>query len=143
MWRESAIISFDSNGGNGSMQPVEMFKGSVDLPSCEIGAPNGKMFKGWALTADGSIIPNNDFDLTENITLYAVWETYYTVSIGTEGDTDYIYDKVFGGEMILPECTLTYPDGYTFGGWSKTEGGEAITLTELPFLKILHFIPCG
>ena len=101
------------------------------------------MFKGWALTADGSIIPNNDFDLTENITLYAVWETYYTVSIGTEGDTDYIYDKVFGGEMILPECTLTYPDGYTFGGWSKTEGGEAITLTELPFLKILHFIPCG
>ncbi len=66
-------ITFDANGGTGVMSAVGGISGSYTLPDCTFNAPAGKQFMGWATSAGGEIITS--LDATENVTLYAIWET--------------------------------------------------------------------
>ncbi len=53
----SAIISFDPNGGEGSMEPVEVDSGqSFELPECTFTPPEGKVFSSWSLGMPGSVV---------------------------------------------------------------------------------------
>ena len=54
------------------MAPKADLTGEYTLPSNEFTAPSGKQFKGWSLTADGAIVTK--VDMTENKTVYAIWE---------------------------------------------------------------------
>ena len=69
-------VSFDSNGGSGEMEAVTIeydngFRFSI--PEVQFTAPEGKEFKGWALSADGDIITDEQISMTTDVTLYAVW----------------------------------------------------------------------
>ena len=70
---ELYTISFEANNGTGTMQPVQ-YAGTYTLPANGFTAPQGKQFKGWALTSDGDVIATATIVVTADTTLYAIWE---------------------------------------------------------------------
>ena len=66
-------ITFNANGGTGEMTATE-YVGAYTLPANEFTAPTGKQFKGWATSANGEVINETTYNVTEPVTLYAVWE---------------------------------------------------------------------
>ena len=72
-WTENKYtLTFNANGGSGTMEPIADLTGEHTLPANEFTAPTGKKFKGWSLTADGTIVTK--VDMTENRTVYAIWK---------------------------------------------------------------------
>ena len=66
-------ISFNANGGSGSMSSVSMEAGEYTLPSCTFTAPSGKEFKCWKV--NGEIMSVGDkITISSNITITAVWK---------------------------------------------------------------------
>ena len=76
IWEDIPVVTytltFDANGGTGSMTPKTGLTGEYTLPANKFTAPSGKQFKGWSLTTDGALITK--VDMTENKTVYAIWE---------------------------------------------------------------------
>ena len=63
-------ISFNANGGAGSMGPVTVIKNSTYmLPACTLVAPLGKTFDKWDAGPVGTLITVNG-----NLTLKAIWK---------------------------------------------------------------------
>ena len=75
-------ISFDANGGSGSMTAGTVVPGSYTLPECGFTEPQGQHFAGWATSDDGAVITDTTITVTGNTTLYAVWEDDASVSNG-------------------------------------------------------------
>ena len=76
-------VSFDANGGTGTMADVTGVSGEYTLPANGFTAPDGKHFKCWSV--DGSEKAAGDkITVTANTTVTAVWEdspvVTYTVS---------------------------------------------------------------
>ena len=109
-------VSFNANGGSGSMNPVQ-FAGEYTLPACGFTAPTGKQFKGWATSANGSIIEGTTYNVTANVEFFAIWEnipvTNYTIN-ATAGANGTISPS---GEVTVAEgedktFTITANSGY-------------------------------
>ena len=67
-------ITFNANGGTGSMDGTQ-YVGAYTLPTyTDFEAPAGKQFKGWSLTADGAVIEGTTYNVTEEVELFAIWE---------------------------------------------------------------------
>ena len=66
-------ITFNANTGSGTMESVE-YVGAYTLPTCAFTAPDGKQFKGWSTSANGEVINETTYNVTEPVTLYAIWE---------------------------------------------------------------------
>ena len=136
-WTENKYtLTFDANGGSGTMTPVTDLTGEYTLPANEFTAPSGKQFKGWSLTADGAIVTK--VDMTENRTVYAIWENIpvvtYTVSFAANGGTGTMADVTgISGEYTLPANGFTAPAGKQFKAWSvggvEKAVGDKITVT--------------
>lgn len=69
-------VSFDANGGNGTMSELLLTSSNYTLPECTFTPPADYGFLGWSYSADGEVINTPTITLTENITLYAKWATY-------------------------------------------------------------------
>lgn len=68
-------VSFNANGGTGAMADVTgVAAGAYTLPANGFTAPDGKRFVGWATSATGSVITTATYNVTENVTFYAIWE---------------------------------------------------------------------
>ena len=67
-------VTFNANGGTGTMDAVENLYGVFTIPENGFTAPEGKQFKGWAYAADGEIISETGFDVHKDTILYAIWE---------------------------------------------------------------------
>lgn len=68
-------VSFNANGGTGSKAVVEGVSGAYTLPdSTGLIAPEGKVFAGWALSADGDVITTATINVSADTVLYAIWE---------------------------------------------------------------------
>ena len=109
-------VSFNANGGSGSMNPVQ-FAGEYTLPTCGFTAPTGKQFKGWATSANGSVIEGTTYNVTANVEFFAIWEnipvTNYTIN-ATAGANGSISPS---GEVTVAEgedktFTITANSGY-------------------------------
>jgi len=120
MWKEIPVanytVSFNANGGSGSMNPVQ-FAGEYTLPNCGFTAPTGKQFKGWATSANGSVIEGTTYNVTANVEFFAIWEnipvTNYTIN-ATAGANGTISPS---GEITVAEgedktFTITANSGY-------------------------------
>ena len=66
-------ISFNANGGTGTMQAVE-YVGAYTLPTCSFTAPSGKQFKGWATTANGEVISGGVYNVVADVEFFAIWK---------------------------------------------------------------------
>lgn len=113
-------VKFDSNGGT----PVESVKAKYGerLTKPKDPTRKGYIFGGWTFTKNG-----NDFwnfvrepgihTVTKNITLYASWQTPYTITFDSDGGTPVPSAKTgYNGKVPTPTVTPT-KEGYTFAGW--------------------------
>ena len=134
-------ISFDPNGGTGTMKPMRVKAGvGYTLPECTFTPPEGKEFAGW-LAVNGNVYPaGHDVYSTYDQSLKATWKdkeaAEVTITFDPNGGTGTMQPmKVKSGEEFeLPECTFTPPEGKEFAGWLAVNGnvhpaGEVVTFS--------------
>ena len=122
-------ISFDPNGGTGTMKPMRVKAGvGYTLPECTFTPPEGKEFAGW-LAVNGNVYPaGHDVFSTYDQSLKATWKdkevAEVTISFDPNGGTGTMQPmKVKSGEKFkLPKCTFTPPEGKEFAGWLASNG---------------------
>ena len=122
-------ISFDPNGGTGTMKPMRVKAGvGYTLPECTFTPPEGKEFAGW-LAVNGNVYPaGHDVYSTYDQSLKATWKdkeaAEITITFDPNGGTGTMQPmKVKSGEEFeLPECTFTPPEGKEFAGWLAENG---------------------
>ena len=122
-------ITFDPNGGTGTMQPMKVKSGEkFELPKCTFTPPEGKEFAGW-LAVNGKVYPAGDIVSSINSSvLKAAWKdkeaAEITISFDPNGGTGTMQPmKVKSGEaFFLPECAFTPPEGKEFAGWLASNG---------------------
>ena len=75
-------ISFDPNGGTGTMQPLKVKAGEeFELPECTFTPPEGKEFAGW-LAKNGEVYPAGDIVYsTGDSVLKATWKDKAEVDV--------------------------------------------------------------
>ena len=158
-------VSFDPNGGSGSMDPVTVDYGATYLfPENGFTAPDGKRFAHWAIDSlDGgtTAVPGGGLTILRGTTAYAVWEdipastgggggggrTSYSVSTGKTG-------KAGNGTLSLSDTTARRGDtvtitvkpdkGYTLETLTVTDSrGSALTLTDKGGGKFAFTMPSG
>ena len=83
-------VRFNANGGTGTMADVTgVPAGAYTLPANGFTAPAGKQFKGWSTGASGAVIEGTTYNVTGDVTLYAIWENKpHTHTYSTEWSTD-------------------------------------------------------
>ena len=126
---DNIVITYDANGGNGTMDAQTVKKGTDVTLSANTFTREGYTFTGWNTEADGTGDPYGDeatINPPSDITLYAQWEikTYDITWVDGNGKTLQI-DKVNYGEMpaytgeTTPTKASTAQYEYTFNGqWS-------------------------
>ena len=114
-------LSFNSNGGSGTMDSVE-----ADiihrLPVCGFTAPAGKHFVGWSENREGSgfIYPRyNNYYVGQNTRLYAIWENHNIQHVDAveptcteSGNTEHWYCEYCGGHFS--DAAGTVPTDNTY-----------------------------
>ena len=72
---QTFTVTFNSNGGSGEQEAVTTEYGNYELPVGTIFyAPEGKIFDGWALSAEGEKITTTEIYVTEDTELFALWK---------------------------------------------------------------------
>ena len=128
----SFTITFDANGGTGSMEPVTVEEGSrYPLPACGFIPPVNMQFSGWALSADGSVIADGAIMVTSNITLHAIWEPVpvneFVVFFDGNGGTPAVSSMTTIGHRLAFLPGAFRSGSYRFDGWyTERNGGELI-----------------
>lgn len=144
-------ITFDPNGGAGTMAPQSMTYDKEEALNKNTFTRDGYDFNGWTtgkdgtgiLYADQASVKNLTTRAGDNITLYAQWKakevTPATVTVTFDanggkltGDASATVNKGGKLEKLPAEPTRT---GYTFGGWyTEKDGGDKVT-TDTAFDK--------
>ena len=120
VWETSrCTVSFDANGGSGSMDAMTVASGeSYDLPECGFTAPEGKQFKAWSVGGTEYAV-GTSITVTADTTVTAVWEDASTEPSDPEPDPgtstklswkewlEKLFDKLFGNEEE-EECEHEY-----------------------------------
>jgi uncharacterized repeat protein (TIGR02543 family) len=88
---------------------------------------------GWSVTEDGSAIsfPYAP-EVTENITLYALWSADSHAVLFNSKNGSNITDSSFNTDGTLAAPSDPTRTGYTFLGWSTTDGGSAVSFPYAP-----------
>ena len=104
-------ITFEPNGGSGTMSPVVIPAGTYPLPPCLFTAQRGYRFKGWRLN-EVEYGPGDTFSLTGDVTLTALWEKIpgeAPVFIFPDGPQEVVVVPGEHGVMIVEaEGAVTY-----------------------------------
>ena len=118
---EALVVTFHANNGTEDTATQKIFGGKGTLKAntftCE-----GKIFAGWATSADGAVAYEDGAAITTetDLDLYAVWSDAYTVTL-RNGDTDttvLVPQNSAIGSRIPADPTKK---GYTFEGWFNGE----------------------
>ena len=118
---EALVVTFHANNGTEDTATQKIFGGKGTLKAntftCE-----GKIFAGWATSADGAVVYEDGAAITTetDLDLYAVWSDAYTVTL-RNGDTDttvLVPQNSAIGSRIPADPTKK---GYTFEGWFNGE----------------------
>ena len=124
-------VRFNANGGGGTMADVTGISGSYTLPACGFTEPEGKQFKGWSTSADGSVISGTTYEVSSDTTFYAIWESKEYSIIVTDGKATIGAGSEISKAAKGTTVTLTAnaaPDGKVFDKWEVVSG--SITLAD-------------
>ena len=125
-------ITFDGNGGSGSMDSVTVKAGTnYILPACGFTAPTDQEFKAWEIGGTEYKV-GDSYTVLGDTEIKALWEnsvitpTTYTVTVSNDGNgtgTATPSTAVAGTTIIL---TATPNTGYHFKEWQVISGGVTI-----------------
>ena len=144
---ETYTVSFNANGGSGTMSDVPDISGKYTLPGNNFTAPSGKAFAGWKANNAGDLIAaGGTYAVSADVTFYAQWVDAYSVtySVGENGTGSYIHtNQPAGSYTLLPFAELTGVSAnsgyrfknYTVGGVDK-DPGDNITLNSATSVTI-------
>ena len=126
----SVTITFNGNGGTGTMDSVTVKAGAnYTLPACGFTEPEGKQFKGWSTSADGSVISGTTYEVSSDITFYAIWESKEYSIIVTDGKATIGAGSEISKAAQGTTITLTAnaaPDGKVFDKWVVESGSATL-----------------
>ncbi len=124
-----AVVSFDANGGEGTMDPIEVDGTETTLPANTF-ERDGYVFTEWQDSVDPSKTYTDKIKTDTNVTLKAQWtEQAYTVEVTASqgGVATANPTEAIAGTTI--NLTATPSEGYTFKGWSTTTSDVVISDT--------------
>ena len=122
-------VRFNANGGGGTMADVTGISGSYTLPACGFTEPEGKQFKGWSTSADGSVISGTTYEVSSDTTFYAIWESKEYSIIVTDGKATIGAGSEISKAAQGTTITLTAnaaPDGKVFDKWVVESGNTTL-----------------
>ena len=126
----SVTITFNGNGGTGTMDSVTVKAGAnYPLPACGFTEPEGKQFKGWSTSADGSVISGTTYEVSSDTTFYAIWESKEYSIIVTDGKATIGAGSEISKAAQGTTITLTAnaaPDGKVFDKWVVESGNTTL-----------------
>ena len=123
-------VSFDANGGTGTMAAATGVSGEYTLPENGFTAPDGKQFKAWSVGGSEKAV-GDKITVTANTTVTAVWEAVeynVTVTGGTakDGDGNDVSTNDDNRSVAAgTEITITAnaaPENYAFDKWEVVRG---------------------
>ena len=117
----NATVTFDSNGGSGSMAPVTVVEGkTINLPENAFTAPEGYVFARWEVGRPGEV-----YGVSCTQTIKAVWAeaTNYAITVTTDGNGTAAASvaSAFSGSLITLAAIPN--SGYQFKQWQVIAGG--------------------
>jgi uncharacterized repeat protein (TIGR02543 family) len=124
-------VAFNSRGGTSVSSGSFLTASSVNEPTAP--TRSGYTFVGWSATDGGSVItfpyaPG----VTSNITLFARWAALdNAVTFDSKGGSS-VTNTVFASGGTLAAPVTPTRSGFTFAGWSATDGGSAISFPYAP-----------
>ena len=122
-------VRFNANGGGGTMADVTGVSGSYTLPACGFTEPEGKQFKGWSTSADGSVISGTTYEVSSDTTFYVIWESKEYSIIVTDGKATIGAGSEISKAAQGTTITLTAnaaPDGKVFDKWIVESGNTTL-----------------
>ncbi|MBO7458015.1 MAG: InlB B-repeat-containing protein [Paludibacteraceae bacterium] len=115
------VLSYDENGGSGTMADVEQTGSSVTIAANAFTAPTGYSFLKWNSSMGGSgtdYAVGASITLTADLTIYAIWQpNNYTVTLDAGSGTGGTTSVTATFNAAMPDITIPTRDGYTFLGY--------------------------
>ena len=134
-WNAAYTVTFDANGGNGTMQSQPFEHGKSQKLTSNSFTRSGYTFTGWNTKADGSgtsYTNGQTITPTSNLMLYAQWkkDVIYTITFNAnEGSgTMSALTVKEGASQKLTSNSFTR-SGYTFTGWNTKADGSGTSYT--------------
>ena len=125
-------ITFDGNGGSGSMGPVTVKAGAnYILPDCGFTAPADQEFKAWEISGTEYKV-GDSYTVKGDIEIKALWRnsvitpTTYTVTVSNDGNGTGTATPSTAAAGTTITLTATPNKGYHFKEWQVMSGGVTI-----------------
>ena len=125
-------ITFDGNGGSGSMGPVTVKAGTnYILPECGFTAPTDQEFKAWEISGTEYKV-GDTYTVSGDTEIKALWEnsvitpTTYTVTVSNDGKGTGTATPSTAAAGTMISLTATPNKGYHFKEWEVISGGVTI-----------------
>ena len=126
----NVTLSFNANGGTGTISPIENIKGSIfTVPAIDgITAPSGMKFKEWNTNSDGtgtSYAEGDTIELDETLELFAIWESLISYVDKTYSYTVTSQQFSANGTKTLNGLDWTLSgNGGNYWGYDGTKGQQ-------------------
>ena len=125
-------ITFNGNGGSGSMGPVTVKAGTnYILPECGFTAPTDQEFKAWEISGTEYKV-GDTYTVSGDTEIKALWEnsvitpTTYTVTVSNDGNGTGTATPSTAAAGTTITLTATPNTGYHFKEWQVISGGVTI-----------------
>ena len=119
-WVGSKPITFEANGGTGSMDPAARYEGEeYPLPPCDFTEPEWYYFAGWQVNNDTASLkqPLETIIIEGDTVITAIWKrTEHTVTFVANNGSDSSAVTVANGDPV-PRPDDPVREGYAFKGW--------------------------
>ena len=125
-------ITFNGNGGSGSMGPVIVKAGAnYILPECGFTAPADQEFKAWEIGGTEYKV-GDSYTVNGDIEIKALWKnsvitpSTYTITVSNDGNGTGTATPSTAAAGTMISLTATPNEGYRFKEWQVISGGVAI-----------------
>ena len=122
-------VTFDANGGDGTMLDSQMVKGAPGILPVLIFANAGHLFDGWSTTPNGDVEYEDGsvVSFSDDTVLYAIWRQRLHVTFNANGGDGIMLQQEFGMGMskAIARNVFTRPV-MRFVGWALSEDGDVV-----------------